>query len=85
MSSEGERHGQKIMSAQDLKGIKESVDQEKKLRQSGNTARITVHMGTAELLPAQKGVDAGDELSKCGRSDVVVTSSGCIDCAARNP
>jgi NADH-quinone oxidoreductase subunit F len=77
----------KIMSVLDLKGIKESVDKEKQLRQSGNTARITVHMGTCGIASgAQKAMDAVlDELSKCRRSDIFVTSSGCIGLCSQEP
>jgi len=77
----------RMMNVQDLKGIKESVDKEKQLRQGANTARITVHMGTCGIASgAQKVLDAvQDELSKCGRSDVFVTSSGCIGLCSQEP
>jgi hypothetical protein len=49
----------KMMSVQDLKEIKERVDKEKQLRQGGNTARITVHMGTCGIASgAQKVLEA---------------------------
>jgi NADH-quinone oxidoreductase subunit F len=77
----------KMMNVQDLKAIKESVEKEKELHQSGNTARITVHMGTCGIASgAQKVLGAvQDEMSTCGRSDVFVTSSGCIGLCSQEP
>ncbi len=78
---------QKILNIDDLKTIKESVDKEKQLRQGGNTVRITVHMGTCGIASgAQRVMDAvRDEVSKNGRSDISVTSSGCIGLCSQEP
>ena len=75
------------MNVQDLNAMKESGDKEKQLRQSGNTTRITVHMGTCGIASgAQKVLDAvQDEMSKCGRSDITITSSGCIGLCSQEP
>ena len=49
----------RILNMDDLEAIKEIVDKAKRLRQSGNTARITVHMGTCGVASgAQKVLDA---------------------------
>jgi NADH-quinone oxidoreductase subunit F len=77
----------KILNIDDLKTIKESVDKEKQLRQGGNTVRITVHMGTCGIASgAQKVMDAVcDEVSKGSRSDISITSSGCIGLCSQEP
>ncbi|NWG03973.1 MAG: NADH-quinone oxidoreductase subunit NuoF [Syntrophaceae bacterium] len=77
----------KIRDRDDLKVIKENVNQEKQLRQEGLTARITVHMGTCGIASgAQKVMDAVlDEMSKSGRSDISITSSGCIGLCSQEP
>ena len=77
----------KILKMDDLEAIKESGDKAKQLRQSGNTARITVHMGTCGVASgAQKVLDAvQDEMSKCGRSDIFITNSGCIGLCSQEP
>ena len=76
-----------ILNIDDLKTIKESVDKEKQLRQGGNTVRITVHMGTCGIASgAQEVMDAvHDEVSKGGRSDISITSSGCIGLCSQEP
>ena len=77
----------KILNADDLKTTKEEVDKEKQLRQGGHRVRITVHMGTCGIASgAQKVMDAlHDEMSKCGRSDISITSSGCIGLCSQEP
>ncbi len=77
----------KIININELEDIKESVDREKQLRQGGNTVRITIHMGTCGIASgAQKVMDAArDEMSKCGRSDILITSSGCIGLCSQEP
>jgi NADH-quinone oxidoreductase subunit F len=76
-----------ILNIDDLKTIKESVDKEKQLRQGGNTVRITIHMGTCGIASgAQEVMDAvHDEVSKGGRSDISITSSGCIGLCSQEP
>jgi len=77
----------RILNMDDLEAIKEIVDKAKRLRQSGNTARITVHMGTCGVASgAQKVLDAvKDEMSKCGRADIFITNSGCIGLCSQEP
>ena len=77
----------KIINIDDLKAIKGNVDGERQLRKSGNTVRITVHMGTCGIASgAQKVMDAVlEEMSKCGRSDICLTSSGCIGLCSQEP
>ncbi len=77
----------KIQNADRLKAIKLNVEKEKQLHEGGHTVRITVHMGTCGIASgAQKVLDALlDEMSKCGRSDISVTRSGCIGLCSQEP
>ena len=76
-----------MMNRDDLKAIKGDVDKEKQLRQSGNKVRMTIHMGTCGIASgAQKVMEAAlDEMSKCGRSDILIESSGCIGLCSQEP
>jgi (2Fe-2S) ferredoxin len=78
---------QKKMNVQDLKTIQEKMKKEKELGKNGFSARITVHMGTCGLASgAQKVMNVLlDEISKSGRSDISVTSSGCIGLCSQEP
>ena len=64
--------GKKILDRKGLWSIKERVDKEKKLRQGGDTVRITVHMGTCGIASGAQDVMEAvlEETSKCGRSDI---------------
>jgi NADH-quinone oxidoreductase subunit F len=77
----------KKMTAEDLKAIKNRVGDEKELREDGYTRRITVHMSTCGLASgAQNIMDRLlQEVSKSGRSDIAVSSSGCIGLCSREP
>ncbi len=77
----------KKMTIEDLKAIQERMRKEKELGRNGFNAKITVHMGTCGLASgAQKVMDALlDERSKSGRSDISVTSSGCIGLCSQEP
>jgi NADH-quinone oxidoreductase subunit F len=77
----------KILNREDLKAIEKSVEKEKQLRPGGNKVRVTIHMGTCGIASgAQKVMDAAlDEMSKSGRSDISITSSGCIGLCSQEP
>ena len=77
----------KKMTTEDLMAIKNRVGKEKELRKGGCTGRITVHMGTCGLASgAQKVMDRlVQELSASGRSDIVISNSGCIGLCSREP
>ncbi len=77
----------KILNREDLKAIEKSVEKEKQLRPGGNKGRVTIHMGTCGIASgAQKVMDAAlDEISKSGRSDISITSSGCIGLCSQEP
>jgi NADH-quinone oxidoreductase subunit F len=77
----------KKMSTEGLRAIKNRVGKEKELRKDGYTGRITVHMGTCGIASgAQKVMNRLlKEISVCGRSDIAVSSSGCIGLCSREP
>ena len=75
------------MTIEDLRAVKNRVTKERALRKNGYKARITVHMGTCGLASgAQKVMNRLlQEISKCHRSDIAVSSSGCIGLCSREP
>ena len=78
---------QKIKSLADLKAIKQRTQADTALRQDGYHVRVTVHMGTCGIASGSRGVltAALEELSASGRTDVRVTTSGCIGACEREP
>jgi len=77
----------KIPDIDHLKAIQGAVEKEKELRQGSHTVRITIHMGACGIASgAQKVMDTLlNEMSKCGRSDITVTRSGCIGLCSQEP
>ena len=75
------------MTVENLRVIKERVIKEKSLNERGDMARITVHMGTCGIASGAEEVldKALAQLSRSGRSNLFVTSSGCIGLCSREP
>ncbi len=75
------------MTVEDLRAIKNRVAKERALRKNGFKARITVHMGTCGLASgAQKVMDCLlQETSESRRSNIAVSTSGCIGLCSREP
>jgi NADH-quinone oxidoreductase subunit F len=75
------------MTIEDLRAIKNRITKERVLRKNGCTARITVHMGTCGLASgARKVMDRLlQEVSECHRSDIILSSSGCVGLCSREP
>jgi len=75
------------MTVENLRVIKERVIKEKSLNERGDMARITVHMGTCGIASGAEEVmdKALAQLSRSGRSNIIVTSSGCIGICSREP
>ncbi len=71
----------------DLKKIKEKVLTEMSLREGQHTVKVTVHMGTCGIASGAKEVlDALlSEIQESGRTDVAVTTSGCMGLCSREP
>ena len=77
----------KKITKEDLRAVKNRVAKERELRKNGCTARLTVHMGTCGLASgAQKVMNRlVQEISECHRSDIALSSSGCIGLWSREP
>lgn len=72
---------------EDLKKIKEKVHSQTALREGGQRAKVTVHMGTCGIASGAKEVmDAlMREIEEAGVTDVAVTTSGCMGLCSREP
>lgn len=75
------------LSLADLAKIKDKVRKDNALREGGATAKVIVHMGTCGIAAgARQVMDALlTALAESGRSDVIVTSSGCVGLCSREP
>jgi len=71
----------------DLKRIKEESKAATTLREGGQRAKITVHMGTCGIASGARAVMSAfmDELAKRQITDVIVTTSGCAGLCSREP
>ncbi len=71
----------------DLKKIKEKVHSETALREGGQKARITVHMGTCGVAAGARAVmdSLMAEIAEAGATDVMVTTSGCAGMCSKEP
>ena len=71
----------------DLKRIKEESKAATTLREGGQRAKITVHMGTCGIASGARAVMSAfmDELAKQQITDVIVTTSGCAGLCSREP
>jgi len=71
----------------DLKRIKEESKAATTLREGGQRAKITVHMGTCGIASGARTVMSAfmDELAKRQITDVIVTTSGCAGLCSREP
>lgn len=71
----------------DLKSIKEKVQNETALRDGFSRVKVTVHMGTCGIASGAKEVmdSLMSEIEESGVSDVMVTTSGCMGLCSREP
>jgi NADP-reducing hydrogenase subunit HndB len=71
----------------DLKRIKEESKAATTLREGGQRAKITVHMGTCGIASGARAVMSAfmDEIAKRQVQDVIVTTSGCAGLCSREP
>ena len=72
---------------EDLQKIKEKHQADFTLREGGNRAKVTVHMGTCGIAAGARTVMTAlmDEISKADVTDVIVTTTGCAGLCAREP
>lgn len=75
------------MKIDDLVAMKHQLEGTRQLRRGSTVSRITVHMGTCGIASgAQEVMDALiGEVSKSGRSDILVNRSGCIGLCNEEP
>jgi NADP-reducing hydrogenase subunit HndB len=71
----------------DLKRIKEESKAATTLREGGQRAKITVHMGTCGIASGARAVMSAfmEEIAKRQVTDVIVTTSGCAGLCSREP
>jgi NADP-reducing hydrogenase subunit HndB len=71
----------------DLKRIKEESKAATTLREGGQRAKITVHMGTCGIASGARAVMSAfmDEIAKRQVTDVIITTSGCAGLCSREP
>ncbi len=75
------------LSIADLKKIKEKVLSEISVREGGQKAKITVHMGTCGIAAGARAVmdTLMSEIAEAGVTDLMVTTSGCAGMCSREP
>jgi NADP-reducing hydrogenase subunit HndB len=75
------------ISIADLKKIKEKVYAETALREGGQRAKITVHMGTCGVAAGARAVmdSLMSEIAEAKTTDVMVTTSGCAGMCSKEP
>ncbi len=71
----------------DLKKIKEKQQATFNLREGGNRAKVTVHMGTCGIAAGARAVMTAlmDDIEHAKVTDVITTTSGCAGLCAREP
>jgi len=75
------------LSIADLKKIKEKVLSDISVREGGQRAKITVHMGTCGIAAGARTVmdTLMSEIAEAGVTDLMVTTSGCAGMCSREP
>jgi NADP-reducing hydrogenase subunit HndB len=75
------------LNIEDLKKIKEKVHSETALRDGFKRVKVTVHMGTCGIASGAKEVmdSLMSEIDESGKTDVIVTTSGCMGLCSREP
>jgi len=71
----------------DLKKIKEKQQATFNLREGGQRAKVTVHMGTCGIAAGARDIMSAlmDEIAEAKVEDVITTTSGCAGLCAREP
>jgi NADP-reducing hydrogenase subunit HndB len=77
----------KIRSLADILAIKEQAQKKTALREDGYKLCFTVHMGTCGIASGARDVvnAVAEELEKSGRTDIRLTTSGCIGACEQEP
>jgi NADP-reducing hydrogenase subunit HndB len=71
----------------DLKKIKNRVEQEDQFRSGTKRIKLTVHMGTCGIASGAKEIldTFMSEISENNVNDILITTSGCIGICSREP
>ncbi len=71
----------------DLKKIKEKQHATFALREGGNRAKVTIHMGTCGIAAGARNIMSAlmEEIDQSKVEDVITTTSGCAGFCAREP
>ncbi len=71
----------------DLKKIKDKQHATFALREGGNRAKVTVHMGTCGIAAGARNIMSAlmNEIEQSKVEDVITTTSGCAGFCAREP
>jgi NADP-reducing hydrogenase subunit HndB len=77
----------KIRSLEDILAIKEQAQRKTALREDGYTMCFTVHMGTCGIASGARDVvnAMAAEVEASGRTDIRLTTSGCIGACEHEP
>ena len=77
----------KIRSLQDILAIRDEAQKKAALREDGYRMCFTVHMGTCGIASGARDVvnALAEELEKSGRTDIRLTTSGCIGACEHEP
>ncbi len=77
----------KIRSLQDIMAIRDEAQKKTALREDGYTMCFTVHMGTCGIASGARDVvnALAEELERTGRTDIRLTTSGCIGACEHEP
>lgn len=77
----------KIRTLQDILAIREQAQKKTALREDGYTMCFTVHMGTCGIASGAREVvnSVAEALEASGRTDIRLTTSGCIGACEHEP
>jgi len=77
----------KIRNLQDILAIRDEAQKKAALREDGFRMCFTVHMGTCGIASGARDVvnALAEELEKSGRTDIRLTTSGCIGACEHEP
>ncbi len=75
------------LSIADLKKIKERVLSDMSVREGGQKAKVTVHMGTCGIAAGARAVmdSLMSEIAAVGATEIMVTTSGCAGMCSKEP
>jgi len=75
------------MTIEELRKKREEARKGLYLREGNFKCKVIVHMGTCGIAAGARNILSTllDELEKCGRKDILITTSGCAGLCSREP